>query len=85
MKAIQNIILSCAKATEYVNLREERVLSPKQSLQLKVHLLVCKTCRAYEKQSATINKMFSVFKEKATASTKNANFKENLKAKVEKS
>jgi predicted anti-sigma-YlaC factor YlaD len=84
MRSLQTIMLSCARAAEYLNLKEEKALSFKQNLQLKAHLLACKTCRAYEKQSETINKMFDTFKGKANVNTENADFKKTLKTKVEK-
>jgi tRNA U34 5-carboxymethylaminomethyl modifying enzyme MnmG/GidA len=75
-------MLSCSKATEYLNLREENALNRKQSLQLKMHLLACKTCKAYETQSETIKKMFGVFK--SEAQKENEPLKESIKTNIEK-
>lgn len=83
MKALQTIMLSCAKAAEYINLREEGQLNAKQSMQLKLHLLACKTCRAYEKQSEIIKKMFGAYQEKQTKPIKNEKLKAEIKAKLE--
>jgi len=84
MKALQTIMLSCVKASEYLNLKEEKALSFKQGLQLKMHLLACKTCRAYEKQSETIKTMFGRYQEKVAGQSKNKPFKNLVKNKVEK-
>jgi hypothetical protein len=86
MKALQTIMLSCAKAAEYLNLREEKALSFKQNLQLNMHLLACKTCQAYESQSETIKKMFKHYQSKAASETQNENLplKESIKGKIEK-
>lgn len=83
MKALQSIMLSCAKASEYINLREEGQLNAKKSLQLKLHLLACKTCKAYEKQSAILKKMFGAYQEKQADHLKNEKFKAGIKSKLE--
>ena len=83
MKALQTIMLSCAKATEYLNLREEGQLNAKQSLQLKLHLLVCKTCKAYEKQSEILKNMFGAYSEKQAKPLKNEKLKAGIKTKLE--
>jgi hypothetical protein len=83
MNALQTIMLSCAKATEYLNLREEGQLNAKQNLQLKLHLLACKTCKAYEKQSQILKNMFGAYQEKQSKPLKNEKLKRGLKAKLE--
>ncbi len=83
MKALQTIMLSCAKATEYLNLREEGQLNVKQNLQLKLHLLACKTCKAYEKQSEILKNMFGAYSEKHAKPLKNEKLKAGIKAKLE--
>jgi hypothetical protein len=86
MKALQTIMLSCAKAAEYLNLREEKALSFKQNLQLNMHLLACKTCKAFASQSETIKKMFRQHQSEATSETQNKNLPliESIKGKIEK-
>jgi hypothetical protein len=79
-------MLSCAKAAEYLNLREEKALSFKQNLQLNIHLLACKTCKAFASQSETIKKMFRQHQSEATSETQNKNLPliESIKGKIEK-
>ena len=94
MKALQTIMLSCAKATEYLNLREEKTLSFRQNMQLNMHLLACKTCKAYESQSETIKKMFKQYHSEADTEVKSEakstnqkeieTLKESIKAQIEK-
>ena len=83
MRFLQSIMLSCVKASEYLNLREEGQLNLKQSIQLKVHLLACKTCKAYEKQNKILKDMFESYREKQLKSRKNEKLKTGIKAKLE--
>jgi hypothetical protein len=60
MKNLMNlIILSCKKATLLVEKREVKPLSFFEKIQLTMHTSMCDACRAYEKQSQTINKAIS--------------------------
>lgn len=61
MKVMTKIMLSCKKATELVERKQDSKLSFKEGFQLKLHLLVCKTCSEYEKQSKLINKALDKF------------------------
>jgi len=50
------LFLSCLKATELIEKKLYSRLSFKEKLQLKIHKLMCKACRRYEKQSELIEK-----------------------------
>lgn len=48
--------MSCHKATELIEKKQHSKLSLKDGIQLKVHLMMCKACALYEKQSELISK-----------------------------
>ena len=56
---MQIILLSCLKATEFVEKRINYKLSLKERIQLKLHTSMCKACSDYEKQSTLIEKIIS--------------------------
>jgi len=53
------LFLSCFKATELIERKFHFKLSAKESLQLKLHKMMCKACTKYEKQSILIEKGIS--------------------------
>ncbi len=57
---MEKLYLSCKKATELIELKSDTQLSFKANIQLKMHLMMCKACNAYEKQSAKLNKMLGL-------------------------
>lgn len=60
MKKLMNIfLLSCKKATELIEKREILPLSTTEKVQLKLHTSMCNACKAYEKQSKTIDEALS--------------------------
>ncbi len=60
MKKLINIFfLSCKKATELIEKREIFTLSATEKAQLKLHTSMCNACKAYEKQSKTIDEALS--------------------------
>lgn len=86
MKAMSKIMMSCKKATELVERKHENKLSFKDGFQLNLHLLMCKTCNAYEKQSKILNKALSKFfmnkAESEKELIKNDKLKENIISKL---
>jgi hypothetical protein len=52
-------MLSCVKATEFMEQRELMPLNLMQKMQLKMHNAVCSGCRNYQKQTALINKLLN--------------------------
>lgn len=48
-------MLSCRKATELLEKQEHCRLSIKESMQLKIHLFVCKYCNRYVRQVQLID------------------------------
>jgi predicted anti-sigma-YlaC factor YlaD len=61
MKQKDGMMISCKRATELVEIQFEKKLSFKQQFQLKLHLLLCKVCDIYAKQSAKLNQMILKF------------------------
>jgi hypothetical protein len=57
MKKLMHILLlSCYRATELIEKRFYFKLSAKESLQLRLHKMMCGACSKYEKQSDLIEK-----------------------------
>lgn len=59
MKLLTKLLLSCKQATEFVERHKDGELSRIQRAQLGMHLLICRTCRAYNKQSQQIHTMLT--------------------------
>lgn len=58
MKKIMHILLlSCLKATEFIEKKIHYKLSFKEKVQLRLHTMMCKACADYEKQSELIEKV----------------------------
>ncbi len=57
-KLMNNLFFSCQHATELVEKREFVSLSLMEKVRFKGHMLMCRACRSYEKQSALMEKMF---------------------------
>lgn len=83
MKGLPKIIISCKDAGQYIQKKEEGALGSWANFQLKIHLLYCKLCRAYEKQSAKLNELLENHFE-PNKSSQNKDFKEKLKAEIQK-
>ena len=49
-------MISCKDATYLVSKKEEKKLSFIETIQLKIHLLICIFCRLFEQQSKLIGK-----------------------------
>ena len=54
MKNQNGIMISCKKATELIEQRENSKIGIVQIIKLKIHLMMCSACKVYEKQSALI-------------------------------
>jgi uncharacterized 2Fe-2S/4Fe-4S cluster protein (DUF4445 family) len=50
-------MLSCLKATELTEKKLQGRIGIIQSLQLKMHTSICKTCKTYEKQSGVLEEV----------------------------
>jgi hypothetical protein len=61
--AMHWMMLSCDKATFYVTKREYQKLSCKDKLQLNMHLMGCKLCRAFSKQNVIISEKLKMLKD----------------------
>ncbi len=61
MASIKNaLILSCKKATELIEKKNLAGLDPMQNMQLSLHLMMCKACKEYEKQSTILDQLISM-------------------------
>ena len=60
MKKLMHILLlSCLKATEFIEKKIHYKLSFRENIQLKLHTMMCKACSVYEEQSELIEKVVS--------------------------
>ena len=50
-------MISCKEATYFIDKKQGGKLTFKQKLDLKVHLLICSICKAYDKQSSAFSKL----------------------------
>jgi len=57
----KNIMLTCKKATELIEMQQESPLSFLEKMQLNLHLKLCLPCKNYSIQSKLIDKVFSSF------------------------
>lgn len=62
-KAMHKLMLSCETATFYITKKEYQKLSCKENLQLNMHLMGCKFCRAFNKQNSFLSEKISTLKE----------------------
>jgi hypothetical protein len=62
-QAMHWMMLSCDRATFYITRRDYQKLSCKENLQLNMHLMGCKLCRAFNRQNAIITEKLNVLKD----------------------
>lgn len=55
-KVLQKMMLSCVKATEFIEKKHHHNLSFSEQFQLKLHTSMCNACRRFENQSELIEK-----------------------------
>ncbi|KOY85669.1 hypothetical protein AD998_05450 [bacterium 336/3] len=72
------ILLTCKKATELVEKKQNKRISFKENIQLKLHLWICKACAVYEKQS----KIIQSFLQKVTQKNISEKLSEESKKKI---
>ncbi len=58
---MQKIMLSCKQATFFSSVKNYRKLNVMNRIQLKLHLMACKNCYEYDRQSQIIDKKLSDF------------------------
>jgi anti-sigma factor ChrR (cupin superfamily) len=58
-KLMNAIMLSCRKATGLVEKRRHCRLESMESIQLKVHLSMCRNCSNYAKQTSLIDRLLN--------------------------
>lgn len=59
------VILSCKKATFFIEKSYVQPLSLTEKLQLRLHLVICDKCAKYKKQSAIIESLLKSQRQKA--------------------
>ncbi len=79
---MEKLFLSCKKASELIELKSDTHLSFKNKIQLKMHLMMCKACNAYEKQSVKLNKMLGLHFDANMINVSEIILNEELKEKI---
>jgi hypothetical protein len=64
---IHALIYPCREASRLSNLRREQPLSLSQRVRLNVHLTLCGTCRAYQRQITIIETAFRLHAKRVEA------------------
>jgi hypothetical protein len=81
MKKLMNrLMLSCTKATELAEKKINFKLNTIESIQLKMHTLMCSACRNYQKQSIFIDKALK--KSIVTGNYKHVRLSDDYKNKI---
>ncbi len=62
-KAMQYMMLSCDNATFLMTKKDYQKLKCKENLQLRMHLMGCKFCRAFNKQNAILSEHLAKLKD----------------------
>ena len=62
-RAMQYMMLSCDNATFLMTKKDYQKLKCKENLQLRMHLMGCKFCRAFNKQNAILSEHLAKLKE----------------------
>jgi len=84
MKKLMHLLfLSCLKATGLIEKKMLFRLSPSETLQLKIHTMMCSACTHYEKQSALLNHLISKMTQTGPADSYLTGLKEEIKQKLQ--
>lgn len=67
MKMMSRIMLTCRKASKYIERDRDLNLNLIQRLQLRMHLIFCSLCRSYSHQSDQIHAFILLFKKSKTS------------------
>ena len=62
-------MMSCKKATEAISRQQDEPLSFKQKLDLKLHLMMCKACRAFSKNLSSLSDVMKAFRDPSSKDT----------------
>lgn len=54
---IHFLLLPCSQTTLFIEMQQSGQLSSIQKLRLKLHLAICKLCKAYQKKSIRMDKV----------------------------
>lgn len=75
-------MMSCKKATELAEKRPIAGLTIGERLGLKFHLMICKSCMEYHRQSQRIENFLRSMKEQKKYSTMNSELKDRIKQRL---
>jgi len=80
----EKILYNCRKATLLIERKQEVELSPREKMELELHLAGCYICRVYEQQSILMNGLMGKLLKAARLEPRlDDTFKEDLKRRIE--
>ena len=83
--AMHRMMLSCDTATFFITRKEYQKLSCKENLQLGMHLMGCKLCRAFKDQNSIISEKIKILQENPPAVKLSNNKKVEIRQALDKS
>jgi hypothetical protein len=82
-KIMHFLFLSCLKATELIEKKFHFKLSFSESIQLKLHKLMCDACKTYEKQSGIIEEGIKTHHYKHSQKNDSEQLKKKIQVKLQ--
>lgn len=85
MGNIKKIETNCEKATYIIEKRKLTVISPREDIELKIHLSGCEACRIFQRQSNLIDQVaLTIFNRPINEElTLNEQYKKDLQARID--
>jgi len=85
MSYLKRIIYNCKKATLLIEKKAMSKITVREYIELSIHLIGCRFCRIYKKQSAVINEMVrQLFNDAMKPGARlDENFKRELQGRIE--
>ncbi|HEY8929470.1 MAG TPA: hypothetical protein VIM55_09785 [Mucilaginibacter sp.] len=85
MSYLKRVIYNCKKATLLIEKKAMDKITVREYIELRIHLIGCRFCRIYKKQSAVINEMVRLLFNDAVKPNAHLdeNFKKELQGRIE--
>ncbi len=80
MSLLSPLLLSCERASELIDRKEEGSLNLVQGWRLRAHLALCDLCKRYEKQSKKLSQLLYSQNSPSLSKEKMSDFKSRLKS-----
>ena len=79
------LTIHCNESAQLLSLRQEQPLSTTDKIALRLHLLLCKACRSYEKQLSFFRTCFDHFRKQINSRSMSSQSKEKIRKKIKDS